>query len=137
MNSPLRRFFHRRIEFPLFRLVGLRVEGQDVLEVGCGTGYGAELLAKLGPRSYLGVDLMPEMIELANPTFARSVWPSTSDYEYSHSESIAFRRNRGTPRANRGQSRLDGSGSLGFTPYFRRRARPQGHPPKVTTNSMA
>jgi len=66
MNSPLRRFFHRRVEFPLFRLVGLRVEGQDVLEVGCGTGYGAELLAKLGPKSYLGVDLMPEMIELAN-----------------------------------------------------------------------
>ncbi len=66
MNSPLRRFFHRRIEFPLFRLVGLRVEGQDVLEVGCGTGYGAELLARLGPKSYLGVDLMPEMIELAN-----------------------------------------------------------------------
>ncbi len=65
MNSPLRRFLHRRIEFPLFRLVGLQVEGRDILEVGCGTGYGAELLVTLGPKSYLGVDLMPEMIELA------------------------------------------------------------------------
>ena len=30
-----------------------------------------------------------------------------------------------------------GNGSLGFTPYFFRLARPQGHPPKVITVSMA
>lgn len=66
MNGPLRRFFHRRIEFPLFRWLGPRVDGQDVLEIGCGTGYGAELLATLRPKSYLGIDLMPEMIELAD-----------------------------------------------------------------------
>ena len=32
---------------------------------------------------------------------------------------------------------LTGSGSLGPTPYFRRRARPQGQPPNVTAFSMA
>lgn len=65
MNSPIRRFFHRNVEFPLFRRLGLREEDQDILEIGCGSGYGAILLAKLRPRSYLGIDLMPEMIELA------------------------------------------------------------------------
>ena len=65
MNSPIRRFFHRNVEFPLFRWLGLRDEDQDILEIGCGSGYGAILLATLRPRSYLGIDLMPEMIELA------------------------------------------------------------------------
>lgn len=65
MNRPLRRFFQRRVEMPIFRRLGLREEGLDVLEVGCGPGYGAVLLARLRPHSYLGVDIMPEQIELA------------------------------------------------------------------------
>ena len=65
MNGRVRRFFHRNVEFPLFRRLGLRQENLDILEIGCGSGYGAVLLAKLRPRSYLGIDLMPEMIELA------------------------------------------------------------------------
>jgi ubiquinone/menaquinone biosynthesis C-methylase UbiE len=65
MNRPLRRLAQRWIEMPLFRLAGLRVEDRDVLEVGCGSGYGAVLLSRLRPRSYLGIDLMPEQIELA------------------------------------------------------------------------
>jgi len=65
MNTRLRRFFHRWVEYPAFRWVGLQCRGLDVLEIGCGSGYGAVLLSRLGPRSYLGIDLMPEMIELA------------------------------------------------------------------------
>ena len=65
MNSPGRRLVQRWVEFPLFRRLGLKAEGQDVLEVGCGSGYGAVLIGRLRPRSYLGVDLMPEQIELA------------------------------------------------------------------------
>jgi len=65
MNGPMRRFFQRRIEMPIFRRLGLRDQDLDILEVGCGPGYGAVLLAQLRPRSYLGIDIMPEQIELA------------------------------------------------------------------------
>ncbi|MGO8749736.1 MAG: class I SAM-dependent methyltransferase [Thermoguttaceae bacterium] len=65
MNSPARRLLHRCVEFPLFRLLGLRGRDQDILEVGCGRGYGAVLLWTLRPRSYVGIDLMPEMVETA------------------------------------------------------------------------
>ena len=34
INSPTRRLLHRCVEFPLFRLLGLRGLGQDILEVG-------------------------------------------------------------------------------------------------------
>jgi len=65
MNNPVRRFFQRRVEFPTFRRMGLEARGKDVLEIGCGSGYGAVLLSRLKPRSYVGIDLMPEQIGLA------------------------------------------------------------------------
>jgi len=65
MNNPVRRFFQRRVEFPAFRRMGLEASAKDVLEIGCGSGYGAVLLSSLGPRSYIGIDLMAEQIELA------------------------------------------------------------------------
>ena len=65
MNTGARRFLQRTIEFPLFKKMGLTAEGRDVLEIGCGNGYGAALLATFSPRSYIGVDLMPEQIALA------------------------------------------------------------------------
>ena len=65
VNSPTRRFLHRYVEFPCFKSLGLSGQNQDILEVGCGSGFGAVLLSTLQPRSYVGIDLMPEMIELA------------------------------------------------------------------------
>ena len=65
MNSPVRRVLQRWVEFPLFRRLGLKGEAQDVLEIGCGSGYGAVLLGRLRPGSYVGIDLMPEQIEMA------------------------------------------------------------------------
>ena len=65
MNNPLRRFVQRRVEFPIFRRMGLDASGKDVLEIGCGSGYGAVLLSRLRPKSYVGIDLMPEQIDLA------------------------------------------------------------------------
>ncbi len=40
------------------------VEGRDVLDYGCGTGYGAQLLASRA-RSVVGVDVAPAAIEFA------------------------------------------------------------------------
>ena len=65
MNDPFRQFLQRKIEFPLFQRLGLVEQNQDMLEIGCGSGYGAELLSTLHPTSYIGVDLMGEQINLA------------------------------------------------------------------------
>jgi ubiquinone/menaquinone biosynthesis C-methylase UbiE len=65
MNNPVRRFLQRRLEFPVFKWLGLNQKDQDILEIGCGSGYGAVLLSRLEPKSYIGIDLMPEMIDLA------------------------------------------------------------------------
>jgi len=65
MNNPARQFLQRTVEFPLFKSMGLVGERQDILEIGCGSGYGATLLATLNPGSYVGIDLMPEQIALA------------------------------------------------------------------------
>jgi ubiquinone/menaquinone biosynthesis C-methylase UbiE len=64
MNNPVRRLSQRRIEFPQFKALGLDATDKDVLEVGCGSGYGAVLLSTQGPRSYHGIDLMSEQIAL-------------------------------------------------------------------------
>jgi ubiquinone/menaquinone biosynthesis C-methylase UbiE len=65
MNHPLRRFLQRKIEYLIFRRMGLEPKGKDILEIGCGSGYGAYLLHESNPRSYLGIDVMPEQIALA------------------------------------------------------------------------
>ena len=70
MNNLFRQVLQKWYEFPIFRSFGLgdaRIVNQtgDVLEIGCGSGYGAVLLASLHPRSYVGVDLTPEQIALA------------------------------------------------------------------------
>jgi ubiquinone/menaquinone biosynthesis C-methylase UbiE len=66
MGTPLRRVFQRLVEYPNFVRMGLRTGAADVLEIGCGSGYGATLLYRQPPSSYLGVDLMPEQLELAH-----------------------------------------------------------------------
>jgi ubiquinone/menaquinone biosynthesis C-methylase UbiE len=65
MNNPGRQALQRWVEFPLFKRLGLNVCGRDVLEVGCGSGFGAWLLLSQKPASYAGLDFMPEQIELA------------------------------------------------------------------------
>ncbi len=65
MNTALRRAGQRYFELPMFRRLGLDPHGRDVLEVGCGSGYGAYLLNGLAPRRYLGFDVMEEQLALA------------------------------------------------------------------------
>jgi ubiquinone/menaquinone biosynthesis C-methylase UbiE len=65
MNRTPRQLLQRLYEFPLLKRLEVPISGRDVLEVGCGSGYGAELLATLGPKSYLGFDFMEEQLALA------------------------------------------------------------------------
>lgn len=64
MNNPVRRFFQKHLEFRNFRWLGLTDNNKNILEIGCGSGYGAVLLSTLKPKSYTGIDLMPEQIAL-------------------------------------------------------------------------
>ncbi|HSV95571.1 MAG TPA: class I SAM-dependent methyltransferase [Spirochaetota bacterium] len=65
MNNSFRRFLQRRFEFPRFKGMGLTGKGKRILEIGCGSGYGALLLRELEPAWYAGIDIMPEQIDLA------------------------------------------------------------------------
>ena len=65
MNHPMRRLIQWAYEWPILRTMGLEPAGRDVLEIGCGSGYGAQLIVKRNPRTYVGIDLMQEQIVLA------------------------------------------------------------------------
>jgi ubiquinone/menaquinone biosynthesis C-methylase UbiE len=65
MSSSPRQWLLRYCEVPIYHRMGLSVNNKDVLEIGCGNGYGASLLLKEKPQSYLGIDLMPAQIRLA------------------------------------------------------------------------
>jgi SAM-dependent methyltransferase len=69
MQSLPRRLGQHFFEFPLFRQMGMQIRGKDVLEIGCGSGYGAYLLDQLKPKSYIGLDLMEEQIKLAKTKY--------------------------------------------------------------------
>lgn len=69
MNTWWRRWGHRHFELPIFIRLGLDVRNKDVLEIGCGNGYGAHLLNQLEPKSYIGLDIMEEQIEIARRDF--------------------------------------------------------------------
>jgi len=65
MQGGPKEFIHKHLEMRVLRNLGLYISGKNILEIGCGSGYGAELINTYQPNSYLGVDLMPEQIELA------------------------------------------------------------------------
>ncbi|HXD09777.1 MAG TPA: class I SAM-dependent methyltransferase [Anaerolineales bacterium] len=65
MQSSWRKWGQAYFELPLFQRMGLNVHNKDVLEIGCGNGHGGYLLNQLHPRSYIGLDVMEEQIELA------------------------------------------------------------------------
>lgn len=50
---------------PRYMLLGDRVAGKRILDIGCGTGIGSSLLVELGAETVDGVDHRPEVLELA------------------------------------------------------------------------
>jgi len=65
MKSLPRRILQKHYELPRVKRMGIRFNDKDVLEIGCGSGYGAELILKDTPRSYVGIDMMEAQIALA------------------------------------------------------------------------
>ena len=71
MDSWLRRWGQEHFELPLFGRLGLNLKNKDVLEIGCGNGYGASLIHRQSPRSYVGLDVMEEQIEKARQRYPK------------------------------------------------------------------
>jgi ubiquinone/menaquinone biosynthesis C-methylase UbiE len=69
MDSWWRRWGQSHFELPLFQRMGLDVHDKDILEIGCGNGYGAYLLHQGLPHSYVGLDLMEEQIGKARQRY--------------------------------------------------------------------
>ena len=65
VNSPMLKLIQKKVEIPLFKKMGFNPENKSVLEIGCGSGYGALLISAENPESYIGIDLMPEQIQIA------------------------------------------------------------------------
>ena len=53
-----------------YRFAARRVAGLRTVDVACGTGYGARMLAAGGAAPVIGVDLSPEAIGYARTHFA-------------------------------------------------------------------
>lgn len=66
VNNPVRRFVQSQIEIKGFLGVLNYVKDGKVLEIGCGSGYGAKLINKyFKPKEIYGIDLDEKMIKLA------------------------------------------------------------------------
>ena len=66
MNNPVRALVQRRYEAVVMERLGGRVEGQRILEIGCGRGVGTEIIfERFGAREVNAFDLDPDMIERA------------------------------------------------------------------------
>ena len=69
MQSLPRKLGQRFFEMPMFKRMGLNLRDKDVLEIGCGSGYGAYLLSALNPKSYIGLDVMEQQVQLAQKNY--------------------------------------------------------------------
>jgi ubiquinone/menaquinone biosynthesis C-methylase UbiE len=69
MQTWYRKWGQTYFELPLFQRLGLDVRGKDVLEIGCGNGHGGYLLNQIGPKSYIGLDVMEAQIAIARSKY--------------------------------------------------------------------
>jgi ubiquinone/menaquinone biosynthesis C-methylase UbiE len=70
MQSPARAWSQRHVEMRMFKRLmaraGVDPRGKRILDAGCGSGLGLQLIAEaFAPSRLVGFDLMPEQIERA------------------------------------------------------------------------
>lgn len=71
MNNPARRAVQRFYEVPKLLRMAHRLDGKRALEIGCGQGYGLELiLEQFGADTVIGIDIDPEMVNRAQKRIA-------------------------------------------------------------------
>ncbi|MEW6675235.1 MAG: class I SAM-dependent methyltransferase [Nitrospirota bacterium] len=65
-NNPIRAFLQRNVEGPMLRSMGSLSEYPLCLEIGCGSGIGAQVIAKqFEAKKVIATDIDPEQIERA------------------------------------------------------------------------
>jgi len=77
-NNPVRAYVQQRIEGPLLRKMGSRKDYPVCLEIGCGVGVGAQVIAEqFGARQVIATDIDPGQLKKAKanlpPEFANRV----------------------------------------------------------------
>ncbi len=90
VNSPIFRFIQKYIELPVFKKMGFDPTNKSVLEIGCGSGHGAFLISDGCPESYIGIDMMPEQIQIAQERSVKNcefILMDASDLRYFPDES--------------------------------------------------
>jgi ubiquinone/menaquinone biosynthesis C-methylase UbiE len=66
LNNPARRMVQRFYEAPLLLRMAGRLDGKRALEIGCGQGFGMEIiLGRFGADKVSGIDLDPQMVARA------------------------------------------------------------------------
>jgi ubiquinone/menaquinone biosynthesis C-methylase UbiE len=66
LNNPARRMVQRFYEAPLLLSMAGRLDGKRALEIGCGQGFGMEIiLGRFGADKVSGIDLDPQMVARA------------------------------------------------------------------------
>lgn len=69
MNTWWRRWGHQYFELQMFQRFGLNVKGKDGLEIGCGNGFSGYMFNQFEPKSYIGLDMMEEQIEIVRRNY--------------------------------------------------------------------
>ena len=65
MQGGFKEFIHEQLDMRALKSLGFSASNKRVLEIGCGSGFGAELLMASAPKSYVGIDIMDDQISLA------------------------------------------------------------------------
>lgn len=90
MNSPIRRIIQKEIEFKRMLLLESGCKSENVLELGCGSGYGTQLINNhLKPKHLIAVDLDEKMIKIAN----KNSHPSNITYKVADGIRLPFNNN--------------------------------------------
>ena len=72
VNNPLRRMVQKFYEVPLLLRMAHRLDGKSALEIGCGQGFGIEMiLSQFGAARVSGIDLDPDMVVRAQKRIRR------------------------------------------------------------------
>jgi SAM-dependent methyltransferase len=69
-DVPEENYWYRR-HLVVYEWIAQRTRGLDVVDMACGEGYGADVLARAGARSVVGVDANPDAHEHARLRYGR------------------------------------------------------------------
>jgi len=65
-NNPVRAYLQRHVEGPMLKKMGSQRDYPLCLEIGCGTGIGAQVIAEqFGAQKVIATDIDPEQLESA------------------------------------------------------------------------